>query len=288
MTSSFAVTFDIDTTKILQNWQDKGYDDTGWKSGATPIGYGTTTGIKSACAAVNAVYFRKTFTIPDASLLTGLGLLVKGRDGAVVWLNGQEIERINLPAEEEITAATPASTALTTNLTKMVVINATNGLEHIHSGENLIAVEIHAFDFTRGIAFDAQLIDSKNTILFKQGSGWQFYDAGDEPAHQLRDKATGVSSSESAAFPRTPFLEQNYPNPFNPVTSIPFSLPAMTQVSLKVYSITGAEVATLVDTTMPQGRHEMRWQADGVASGLYLLHLQAGAHRAVRKALILK
>jgi hypothetical protein len=288
MSQSAAVTFTIDTSKVLLNWNDPGYDDSGWKSGPAPIGYGTTTGLKTASDAAITLYCRKTFTVADAGALTGLGLLVKGRDGAAVYLNGQPIERINLPAEEEITAATPASTALAVNMSKMVVINAANGLDHLRSGENQIAVEMHAFDLTRGIAFDAQLIDSKNAILFKQGAEWKFYDAGQMPADQLREKLSGIDPIADGALPQEPELMQNYPNPFNPATTIGFRLNRTERVSLKIYNVKGAEVATLVDAALPAGRHEVRWLTGEIANGLYLYELQAGGWRATRKAMVLK
>lgn len=288
MPSSFAVTFDVDTTKILLNWKEKEYDETGWKSGAAPIGYGTSSGLKTPCGTVQTVYFRKSFTVADAAALTGLGLLVKGRDGAVVYLNGREIERINLPADEEISAATPAATALAANLSKMVVINAANGLNFLLTGENQIAVEMHAFDYARGISFDAQLIDNRNTILFKQGSEWKFVDAGEEPANQLRDKISGVREVADGKLPGHPLLHQNYPNPFNPATTISFYLPVADRISLSIYNVTGAEVATLADGPLPAGRHEVRWTANEAANGLYFVCLRSPGHQELRKALLLK
>ncbi len=288
MPASFAITFNIDTSKVLLNWQDPGYDDTGWKTGAAPIGYGTSSDLKTPCGTVQTVYFRKSFTIVDPAALTGLGLLVKGRDGAVVYLNGHEIERINLPADEEISAATPASTALATNLSKMVVINAANGLPFLRAGENLIAVEMHAFDYTRGIAFDAQLIDNKNTILFKQGSEWKFADSGEAPEIQLRDKLLGVDGATDQELPERLRLVQNYPNPFNSSTTIGFELPVAAEISLKIYTVTGAEVATLAEGALPAGRHEIRWLADESANGLYFIRLKSPGHQALCKALLLK
>ena len=288
MPSSFAVTFDVDTTKILLNWKEREYDDAGWKSGAAPIGYGTSSGLKTPCGTVQTVYFRKNFTVADAAALTGLGLLVKGRDGAVVYLNSHKIERINLPADEEITAATAAATALAVNLSKMVVINAANGLQFLCTGENQIAVEMHAFNYARGISFDVQLIDNKNTILFKQGSEWKFADAGEEPADQLRDRTSGLDHAADGGLPERLQLYQNYPNPFNAATTISFELPVAEEITLRIYNLNGAEVATLAEGTLPAGRHEIRWSADGAANGLYFIHLKTRGHQVLRKALLLK
>jgi len=288
MAASFAVAFDIDTTKILLNWQDQGYDDGGWQSGAAPVGYGTSSGLKTPCGTVQTAYFRKSITVANAAALTGLGLLVKGREGAVVYLNGHEIERINLPADEEISAATPAATALAANLSKMVVINAANGLQFLRTGENQIAVEMHAFDYARGIAFDAQLIDNTNTIIFKQGSEWKFADGGEEPEKQLRDKLAGISGADDQELPQGFLLQQNYPNPFNLSTTIGFELPVGQEISLRIYDVKGAEVATLAGGALPAGLHQVRWIADKAASGLYFIRLKSPDRQVLRKALLLK
>ncbi len=68
-------------------------------------------------------------------------------------------------------------------------------------------------------------------------------------------------------------LAQNYPNPFNPSTTISFSLPERSTVTLRVYNILGQEVANLADGVFEAGRHEMAWDADNSASGIYFYRL---------------
>jgi Secretion system C-terminal sorting domain len=82
-------------------------------------------------------------------------------------------------------------------------------------------------------------------------------------------------------------LHQNYPNPFNPVTTIQFSivnprLPYGSQQGgqaqftiLRVYDILGREVANLVNEVKQPGVHTVRWEARGVASGVYFCRLEA-------------
>ncbi|MDG5766031.1 T9SS type A sorting domain-containing protein [Balneolales bacterium ANBcel1] len=70
-------------------------------------------------------------------------------------------------------------------------------------------------------------------------------------------------------------LSQNYPNPFNPVTQIPFTLPETADVQLQVFDVTGRLVATLASGYRPAGAHIVQFDAGGLASGLYIVRIQA-------------
>ena len=83
-------------------------------------------------------------------------------------------------------------------------------------------------------------------------------------------------------------LEQNYPNPFNPSTSIRFHISNSSQVLLKVFDLLGREVATLVDERLQAGSYETRFQANGLASGVYLYRLQAGDQVQAKRLILLK
>lgn len=75
--------------------------------------------------------------------------------------------------------------------------------------------------------------------------------------------------------PKKYSLKQNYPNPFNPITNISYELPNKAIVSLKVYNITGQEIATLVDEEQSAGIHTSQWNVSSFASGAYIYILQA-------------
>jgi hypothetical protein len=70
-------------------------------------------------------------------------------------------------------------------------------------------------------------------------------------------------------------LEQNYPNPFNPSTIINFQLKVDSKVSLKVFNILGQEVATLVNTNLVAGAHNVNFDASQLNSGVYLYRIEA-------------
>ena len=83
-------------------------------------------------------------------------------------------------------------------------------------------------------------------------------------------------------------LLQNYPNPFNPNTTIGFSLPNAENVSLKVYTLLGEQVAELVNRRLEAGIHRIDWNAANMPNGVYLYVLKAGNYREVRKAILMK
>ena len=72
-------------------------------------------------------------------------------------------------------------------------------------------------------------------------------------------------------------LQQNYPNPFNPVTTIKFSIPKDDFVSAIVFNSLGEKVALLSDGLLRTGSHSLTFDANGFASGLYILKLTSGS-----------
>ena len=70
------------------------------------------------------------------------------------------------------------------------------------------------------------------------------------------------------------FLMEAFPNPFNSMTAISFKLQAASHVELKVFDISGREVASLVDGHLSSGAHEVVWDAEGMGSGVYFIRLE--------------
>ncbi|MDZ7723551.1 MAG: T9SS type A sorting domain-containing protein [candidate division KSB1 bacterium] len=81
-------------------------------------------------------------------------------------------------------------------------------------------------------------------------------------------------------------LEQNYPNPFNPSTTISYSMQNPGRVLLKVYNISGETVAILVDEFQSAGKHEVKWKANGLSSGIYFYKLQTNTFTEIRKLIL--
>lgn len=83
-------------------------------------------------------------------------------------------------------------------------------------------------------------------------------------------------------------LFQNFPNPFNPSTTITYQLLVSSDVKLNVYDVFGREVATLVAARQSAGRHEVKFDADGLSSGFYFYKLVAGIFVAIQEMLLIK
>ena len=99
--------------------------------------------------------------------------------------------------------------------------------------------------------------------------------------------ATGIGNNTSE--PLTFKLSQNYPNPFNPTTSIQFTIPKMSNVSLNVYNVSGQLVASLINNELrTEGSYSFQFDASGIASGMYFYKLSAGEFTETRKMIVMK
>ncbi len=99
----------------------------------------------------------------------------------------------------------------------------------------------------------------------------------------------GVDTEDTLGdVPTTYTLEPNYPNPFNPSTNITYALPEPAEVKVRVFDTYGREIATLVNQQQPSGRYTVRFNAKGLASGLYLYRMVAGTFEQTRTMLLVK
>jgi hypothetical protein len=98
---------------------------------------------------------------------------------------------------------------------------------------------------------------------------------------------TGIGDDESQ-IPKVFSLEQNYPNPFNPSTTITYSIPKESHVSLKIFDVRGREVATVVNERKSTGVYEAEFNASSLVSGVYFYELKAGEFLSVKKMVLLK
>ena len=94
---------------------------------------------------------------------------------------------------------------------------------------------------------------------------------------------------ENASNPVLYKLYDNYPNPFNPSTVIDFSLPEdVSNVKLSIYNALGEKVAELVNTALTAGKYKYQWNAQNVATGMYIYELRTDNFVSVKKMLLLK
>jgi len=83
-------------------------------------------------------------------------------------------------------------------------------------------------------------------------------------------------------------LQQNYPNPFNPSTVIRFSIPKDEIVTLDVYNSLGQKVCELLNGKYNSGTHEVKWNAQGFASGIYFCRLVSAGKQITKKIVLMK
>ncbi|MFZ1979439.1 MAG: T9SS type A sorting domain-containing protein, partial [Bacteroidota bacterium] len=102
----------------------------------------------------------------------------------------------------------------------------------------------------------------------------------------LNDMVTVVK--ENSEIPVSLSLLQNYPDPFNPTTTISFTIPSRSSVSLKIFDILGREVATIVSQELPAGTYSRQWNAAKMSSGIYFYRLQAGSFTQTKRLVLLK
>ncbi len=103
------------------------------------------------------------------------------------------------------------------------------------------------------------------------------------------DGSGPTSVNENAVnIPKEFLLEQNYPNPFNPTTMIRFQIPMNSYVTLKVYDAIGREVSTLVNEVKSSGYYSIVFDAYGLSSGMYVMHLVSNGKSQSRKLNVMK
>jgi len=86
-------------------------------------------------------------------------------------------------------------------------------------------------------------------------------------------------------------LEQNYPNPFNPETTIKYSVPEKTHVTVKLFDISGSEIKTLVNEIKPAGVFELKFNVNsggGLPSGVYFYKLTTEKFSSIKKMILIK
>lgn len=88
--------------------------------------------------------------------------------------------------------------------------------------------------------------------------------------------------------PSTFTLGNPYPNPFNPATHIPYAMLRPMHVHLVVHNLLGQEVAVLADGMQAAGQHQVAFKPDRLASGLYLVTLEAGGRAETRSVTFIR
>jgi len=154
------------------DWTSLDYDDSSWESGHAQLGYGdgdetTVVGFGgNGSEKFITTWFRKKFTLEKASRVSGCSINILRDDGLILFLNGKELIRDNMPGGpvDSYTTAMVGISGTDESTYKSFTVNP----ELLRNGENLIAVEIHQTSKTSSdISFDLELVASN----FPSGTG---------------------------------------------------------------------------------------------------------------------
>ncbi len=104
----------------------------------------------------------------------------------------------------------------------------------------------------------------------------------------LKEVVEADVNHDKTISPSTFQLLQNYPNPFNPSTTIRYRLNKNGKVSLKLYSLNGQELRTLINTCQNSGDYQVQLNANNLSSGIYLYRLALDNEVQIRKMMVLK
>jgi hypothetical protein len=110
---------------------------------------------------------------------------------------------------------------------------------------------------------------------------------------EIKKKTITTDVADNSVLPKEFVLENNYPNPFNPATTLAYSVPRESNVSLVIYNILGQKVRTLVNDFKNAGRYTVTWNGlddsgSAVSSGIYFYSLVSGDVTLVKKMVMLK
>ena len=167
-------------------WETSGFNDVSWLSDSAELGYGDNdeaTVISFGPDANNkyrTAYFRRSVNIPNPGSFSTFSFNVERDDGCVIYVNGVEVARSNMPAGTIDHTTFANSTAVDDST---IIITVPSSVFSI--GNNVIAVEMHQVNATSSdLSFDLELIGNGSPqILIPNNSSWRYLDINSRPAN---------------------------------------------------------------------------------------------------------
>ena len=161
-------------------WRDTNFSDSFWAVGNAQFGFGDGDEVTTTCCSSGprpiTTYFRHTFVLTNAPLITNLTGYLLRDDGGVVYLNGVEVFRSNLDPTATISYSTLAANASAAD--ELYFFHPFNiPVTRLRQGTNVVAVEIHQSSATSSdLSFDFELVAEITTIpsplsIVREGSG---------------------------------------------------------------------------------------------------------------------
>jgi len=236
-------------------WKERGFNDGGWPVGAAKLGYGDSGVVSvvpfgpSSSNKWVTTYFRHRFTVADPAAVAGLRMGMVIDDGAVVYLNGRELVRQNMPAGP-IGHLTFASSVISGSAETRFTEYRLGGSDLV-AGENVLAVEVHQVNAgSSDLGFDLWLTAERAQgleILDEVGFGPQVAD---------------VSMARSAADSRV-WEAQAVPTPGSANAGSVVDDLRSAGVGVEILPIGGMSEGPVVVTMLAAGPGEVRYTLDG-------------------------
>jgi len=191
------------------SWQSGFYSDSTWTEGISPMGHNTVAGSLD-CATLlgdpgtpstlyQTAYFRKKFNVINPSVVTGMVMNARIKDGMVVYLNGTEIYRYNMPAGTVSYSTLAASAVPSTSWTSPLLDSSL-----LIKGDNTLAVEVHKASATG----TALIMDISLTALVNEQMPIVHADFGlkseGENVHLFNASLTRIDKCEAPVYPPIP------------------------------------------------------------------------------------
>jgi predicted phosphodiesterase len=165
------------------NWETSGFDDALWSVGTGELGEGdgdegTVISGGPGGAKYPAIYFRKTINIPDPAAHQSYTFSLERDDGYVIYVNGVEVHRNNMPAG----APTHATFATANVEDSILIFTLPNTI--FTAGTNVIAVEVHQQNANSSdLSFDLEIVGNNSVqALIDAGSSWRYLDNNTTPS----------------------------------------------------------------------------------------------------------
>ncbi|MDG1889998.1 MAG: lamin tail domain-containing protein [Verrucomicrobiota bacterium] len=251
--------------KPVPTWRDLSADTENWQRGKAPLGYGDS-GMKTAMdfggtSSDKAItyYFRHVFDIPDPETIHQLTLHLIRDDGAVIYLNGREVARDNLPGGtiEHDTRALSAAGGSDESTVRRFQLSS----ERLLTGQNILAAEVHqASPTSSDLRFDAWLETHSALELPIQGETWLKARSHDGSTWSALTEAQFLKSKPQAPAAGDLLITEIH---YNPDGSDDFEFLEIMNVSPDSLDLSGVTVEDSVDYLFPEGSR--------IAPGQYLL-----------------
>ncbi len=145
---------------------------------------------------------------------------------------------------------------------------------------------------------DYGAVDSLKMLYWDESRQMEFevdirnFENGDEPHYVhgvlILEVSTGMSVSDPPEIPLSYTLSSPYPNPFNANATLNYTISIKSHVQLRVFDVSGREIASLVNGAQAVGQHTVAWDGGSAPSGVYLFLLEVNGNSSITRGVLLR